>query len=317
MKRYGKEVRLFFDMDSAGQKAARKSAALALEKELEVTIVSLPTGKDAADIGKDNAEKLRQVVAAATPALSYFLTTSLTKHDLATPSGKRQIVDDYAELLQIVKNPIERSEAIKDLARAIEMDERLITGVVNKLFLEQTRRDGPAPLRAPEDPWEGKHTFGKRSELLREELIALMYAERSLTDDILKQIKEKNLFSFFERHPLFFFLVQSGNSRDALSLIEDGKLKSEAARLSFRIIESPEITEKTGEERDQILRAMAERYLVDLHSEVTRREKLIALEKSLDEARAQKDRVLEKKLLAEFVNVSGGGSVSAGDGLPS
>lgn len=317
MKRYGKEVRLFFDMDSAGQKAARKSAALALEKELEVTIVSLPTGKDAADIGKDDAEKLREVVAAATPALSYFLTTSLTKHDLATPSGKRQIVDDYAELLQIVKNPIERSEAIKDLARAIEMDERLITGVVNKLFLEQTRRDGPAPLRTPEDPWEGKHTFGKRSELLREELIALMYAERSLTDDILKQIKEKNLFSFFERHPLFFFLVQSGNSRDALSLIEDGKLKSEAARLSFRILESPEITEKTGEERDQILRAMAERYLVDLHSEVTRREKLIALEKSLDEARAQKDRVLEKKLLAEFVSVSGGGSVSAGDGLPS
>ena len=62
---------------------------------------------------------------------------------------------------------------------------------------------------------------------------------------------------------------------------------------------------------------MAERYLVDLHSEVTRREKLIALEKSLDEARTQKDRVLEKKLLAEFVSVSGGGSVSAGDGLPS
>ncbi|MFZ3031489.1 MAG: DNA primase, partial [Candidatus Moraniibacteriota bacterium] len=99
MKRYGKEVRLFFDMDGAGQKAARKSAELALEKELAVSIVSLPFGKDAADMGKDDPEKLREVVAQAVPALQYFLTTSIAKNDVATPTGKRQVVDEYALLL--------------------------------------------------------------------------------------------------------------------------------------------------------------------------------------------------------------------------
>lgn len=304
MKRYGKEVRLFFDMDGAGQKAAKKSAALALEKELEVTVVRLPFGKDAADMGRDDAEKLREVVAQAVPALSYFLSTSLAIHDM-TPSGKRQIVDEYVELLRAVRNPIERAEAIKDLARALEMDERMITGVVNKLFLEQAKRDGPALLRPVQDSFQEQYIFGKRSELLREELIALMYAEQQLIPRILEMIREKELRSFFERHPLFFFLVQSDGTRDAAALLEDAQLKREATRLSFRVLESPEVVGKTNEERLEVMREMSTRYMQDLAFEVSKREKLLSLEKDLDEARAKKDKEREKKLLAEFVVVSG------------
>jgi DNA primase len=309
MKRYGKEVRLFFDMDGAGQKAARKSAELALSKELQVTIVGLPLGKDAAEIGKESAEQLRDGVEKAVPALRYFLSAEVEKNDISTAVGKRQVVDGYVKLLKVVKNPIERSEAIKDLARAIDMDERLITGMVSKLFLDQVRRDGPPTLMPPADPFREQHTFGKRSELLREEVIAIMYAESALCHSLLSHIAMGELKGFFDAHPLFFFLVQSGGKRDPLSLIEDQALKSEATRLSFRIMESPEITGKEGEERLATLSQMAERYLADLHIEVTQREKLIFLEKALDEARAKKDKVLERELLAQFVVVSGKGSV--------
>ena len=317
MKRYGKEVRLFFDMDGAGQKAARKSAELALEKELEVTIVALPFGKDAADMGRDDAEKLREVVAQAKPALAYFLSTSLAAHDMSTPSGKRQVVDEYVELLRVVKNPIERAGAIKDLARALEMDERMITGAVNKLFLEKVRRDGPEAPRPQENVFQTEHVFGKRSELLREEIIALMYAEAGLIESIQTQIKALELQSFFERHPLYFFLIQSGKERDPLTLIEDSHLKSEATRLSFRILQSPDFEGKVEEERRETAQALADRYLVDLHSEVTKREKLLALEKSLDDARAKKDKKLEQELLQEFAAISGQGPVSTGGGLSS
>lgn len=320
MKRYGKSVQLFFDMDGAGQKAARKSAELALEKELEVSIVALATGKDAADMGKDDPEQLRQVVATPVPALQYFLTTTAAKYDMTTAVGKRQVVDEYATLLLVVKNPIERAEAIKDLARTLEMDERIMVGVVNKLFLEQGKRNGPAPLRPPEDPFKDKHTFGKRSELLREELIALLYAEGNIRKVLLDRITTLGLAFFFELHPLFFFVVQAGEIRDPLSLIEDQVLKSEATRLTFRMLASPEVGEKEGDERRQILLDIGERYLADLYNEVTKREKLLALEKELDQARKSKDKKRERELLAEFVIVSGGGSVAsseAGKGLPS
>lgn len=304
IKRYGKEVRLFFDMDGAGQKAARKSAELALEKELLVSIVTLPFGKDAADVGKESGEKLRQVVGEATTAQNYFLDTIVKTHDLTTATGKRQAVDEYVSLLRVIKNPIERAEAIKDLARAIDMDERLITGMVKSLFLEQSRRDGPAPLRAPEDPFRDKHAFGKRSELLRDELIALMYVDPVLRQDLQKKIMMQGLQSFFETHPLFFFLVQSGDGADPLALIEDQKLKSEVTRLSFHVLESPEVLGVTQEERKDIWQDMAKRYLADLYTEVTKREKLLSLEKALDEAREKNDKKREQELLAEFVLVS-------------
>lgn len=307
MKRYGKEVRLFFDMDGAGQKAARKSAELALEKELIVMIVAIPFGKDAADMGKEDPEKLREMVAQAVPAQEYFLSTGVAKYDITTALGKRQVVDEYVTLLQAVRNPIERSEAIKALARAIDMDERLITGMMSKLFLEQSRRDGPAPLQAPEDPFRDKHAFGKRSELLRDELMALMYVDGSLRTSLLKRIAEQGLQFFFEQHALFFFLVQAGD-RDPIILIEDQNLKKEVARLSFHILESPEVALITGEERAVVLQDMAGRYLADLYTEVTKREKLLSLEKAIDEARANKDKPLEQQLLTEFVVVSSSGN---------
>ncbi len=306
MKRYGNEVRLFFDMDGAGQKAARKSAELALEKELRVSMVALPFGKDAADMGRDSVETLRQVVAEAIPAQEYFLRTSVGKYDTTTANGKRQVVDEYVALLRVIRNPIERAEAVKALARAIDMDERLITGMVNQLFLEQVRRDGPAIPRPPEDPFRDQHTFGKRSELLREEIIALMYTEPAVCRTLLGRLADNEVRTFFEAHPLYFFLVQSGGTRDPLSLIEDKERKAEATRLSFRVLESPEVSGIAGEERLTKLTEMAERYLLDLHTEVTKREKLLYLEKALAEARASKDKVLEQKLLAEFVAVSGG-----------
>lgn len=317
MKRYGNEVRLFFDMDGAGQKAARKSAELALEKELRVSIVALPFGKDAADMGRDNVETLRQVVAEAIPAQEYFLRTSVKKYDTTTANGKRQVVDEYIDLLRIIRNPIERAEAIKDLARAIDMDERLITGMVSKLFLEQTKRDGGVPLRPPEDPFRDQHTFGKRSELLREEIIALMYTEPAVCSTLLGRLRDNEVRTFFEAHPLYFFLVQAGGTQDPLSLIEDKERKAEATRLSFRVLESPEVSGIAGEERVNKLTEMAERYLADLHNEVTKREKLLFLEKALSLARANQDKATEQKLLAEFVAISQGGPSTPTAPLPS
>ena len=121
---------------------------------------------------------------------------------------------------------------------------------------------------------------------------------------------ERELQFFFEQHPLFFFLVQAGDERDPVTLIEDQDLKQEVVRLSFHILASPEAVDLVGAERETVFTGMAERYLADLHIEVTKREKLLSLEKALDEARAKKDKELERRILQEFVAVSGGGQTS-------
>ena len=315
MKRYGDEVRLFFDMDGAGQKAARKSAELALDKELLVSIIALPFGKDAADMGKDDPEKLKSVVEKPVPALQYFLQTTLAKYDRTLPDGKRKIVEEYTELLLAVKNPIERAHFIKELAREIEMEEKTIAGIVNTAFLERERRERTSVGTPVAAPLRSQTIFGKRSELLREEIIGLLYAENGLWSDLSSESLNPDTKVFLELHPLFFFIVQAGNparnatridagARDPISLIEEPMLKNEAARLSFRALESPELKSLSKEEQYEKVKEIAQRYLKELSLEVTRHDKLRTLERSIGEAREKKDKALEKKLLTEFSALS-------------
>src|SRR3990167_95014 len=236
MKRYGNEVRLFFDMDGAGQKAARKSAELALEKELLVSVIALPFGKDAAEMGKEDPEKLRRAVVEAIPVLKYFLDASLGKNDRSMPDGKRKIADEFTELLMFVKNPIERSHWIKELAREIKMEEKLAMGVVQTAFQARERRER---YDAPVGEKARGNSFGKRSELLREELTGMMYADRVVRETLLKLLADDDTKSFLEKHPLHFFLVQAGE-QEPLTLIENPLLKSQATRLAFRILELPD-----------------------------------------------------------------------------
>ncbi|OGI22125.1 MAG: DNA primase [Candidatus Moranbacteria bacterium RIFCSPHIGHO2_01_FULL_55_24] len=301
MKRYGNEVRLFFDMDGAGQKAARKSAELALQKELAVSLIALESGKDAADIGKDDPEKLKAAVAAPLPAPKYFLQSLLAAHDQATPEGKRAITDDFSELLIAIKNPIERAFWIKELSREIGVEEKLLIGMVNQSFLERTRRDGPEPGSYTK-PSQALPAFGSRAERLREELVALMCTDNAVRNGLLSKVSP-DAKVFLEKHPLFFFVLQAGQA-DVLSLIEDQSLKSEASRLVFRLEESPDLIGLSGAERQAKMEEMGQGYLDDLEREVTKYERLRVLEQELTLARTHGDKEKEMTLLAEFAKLS-------------
>jgi DNA primase len=303
MKRYGNEVKLFFDMDGAGQKAARRSAELALEQEMTVSIVALTSGKDAADIGKDDPEQLRASVAHTVSAPEYFLNRLLLKYDRTTSDGKRHITEEYAEFLRAVKNPIERAHWVKRLAQDIDMDEKVVVSAVNAAFLHQERREriGHSEMSA-RSAESAPHSFSRRSELLREELVGIMYADTVVRANILRLLSG-DVLSFIEKHPLFFFIVQAG-ADDPLSIIDDQNLKSEAARVSFRILESPDVVGLGGDERTEKLSGLAARYLDELSGEVMKREKLVNLEHEIRKAREQNDKDREHALLAEFVSVS-------------
>lgn len=304
MKRYGSEVKLFFDMDGAGQKAARKSAELALEKELAVAIIAIPSGKDAADIGRDNPAMLRDAVAKTIAAPKYFLDASLSKHDRTTADGKRRIVDEYAEFLMFVRNPIERAHWIKELAREIGMEERLVSGVVQKAFSARERRERyDAPEIGANDPFRNMVSFSKRSELLREEIVGLMYTDATVRETIIGLLVDNETKTFIEHHPLYFFLRQAGTN-DPLTLIEDQKLRSEATKLSFRVLDAPDFIDIPAGERTGKMLEITKKYLGDLDTEITKREKLLTLGRALEEARDKKDKELEKRLLAEFAQIS-------------
>ncbi len=300
MKRYGKEVHLFFDMDGAGQKAARKSTELALEKEMQVRLIALTTGKDAADMGAEDPEGLQKVVESHLSAPEYFLHKSVESFPLNTAEGKRAVVDDFMSLLMAIKNPLERSFWVKELARETGLEERLVTGVVNQTFLEVTRRDGPAPQRMTNQPPVAQ--FQTRADRIAEEVIAIL-----LTDSPLRQEKLSNfgegVRTFLAKHPLFFFILQAGD-HDPLSLIEDSEQKSLATRLTFRLLGGPEFINLSKEEIHEKNKTLLEEYERVLESEVGTTQKLQNIQLALAEAEKNGNKEEEMRLRKEFSELS-------------
>lgn len=307
LKRYANRVKFFFDMDGAGQAAAKKSTELALGKEMEVSIVAIPFGKDAADMGKENPELLRDAIAGDVPALEYFLEKAIREKGTETPSGKRAIVDEYLPILSCAENAVDRGHFLSKLAFRIGIDEReLASG------LEKTRRARQSQPRTAHTEELGKGVrsnttdtrFTKRSETLREKIIGLLFVSRSARDEA-ACFSDENMVRFLSQDPLFLITLKAqSEGKEPLDMMSDPDLISRGTKLSFEAEESyATLPSSEAENRPALEREMLSGYREQLSVEL-RKERLAELSRHLEEARKSGDKTREKELLAEFAELS-------------
>jgi len=303
LRRYGKEMRFFFDMDEAGQKAARRSTELALSKDIETFIISIPEGKDAADLAKDHPDALREAISRPKPALAYFLDQTLRRFDIETPSGKKEVLAHFVPFIALAKNEIDRTFWIKELSQAARVEEKYVYGVVQSTRVELEKRTQNLTPSVRNSSEGSDVLFTKRSERLREELIGLMIAF-SQVRSLRSGISDELILRFLEKHPLYFFIVQAGSEGNPLDLIEEKELRTVAGRLFFRILDGPDFSTLEDEERVEKAVHVAEKLLTDLKREIIRGEELVRLELALKTARQEGRKEQEQELLARFVLLS-------------
>lgn len=130
VKRFTKNIILFFDADRAGRVAARRSAIACLAADLQVRMVLLSEGKDAADRALQDADKLREDITHARHAVTVFMDMAHTDHDMDDPRGKRQAIESVAEIVAHIANEIERDEWIGRSAEYFKIPERSLRSVV-------------------------------------------------------------------------------------------------------------------------------------------------------------------------------------------
>lgn len=298
IKRYTDNIRFFFDMDGAGQRAARRSTELALERGINIWVVSIPDGKDAADIAKEHPEALVAAVSRATPALQYFLDRLLEQYNRNTPDGKRAIAEDYLSLLRFSSHAIDRAYWMRKLAEAVDVEESTLLSVLQKLSESQfhgpsssTHMPGAAENPAKTHAREalGQEVFRKRSELLRQNILKLMSADESVVPVFLERI-EKQYHEFFAQHPLYKML-SGGSESEQKQDISRGYFEGE------RMLEG--ITFSDTEERKKYIIQSLEHFFKELDKEL-QKEALVALERAMRDAAASGDKEREKLLRQEF-----------------
>ena len=300
LKRYCRRLALFFDMDKAGQAAAWKSAIVAFSFDFSVEAIALTSGKDAADMNRENPELLRNAVAEAKPAMRYFLDTLLLRPDSESQEGKRTIVERYAELLAATLNELDRAHWTKELASAIGAEPRVVQATVEKAFRSVQSGDHFVESR-PAGTFLPK-TFGRRSEVLREGLIGLMLVSPKARELVTLET-DPAVSSFLSLHPISFFI--RNNPSDPVAAIEDRTLQSLASDILFRTLEHPSL-QVAEEEKDGEVARITSEYLRDLRIELHERDARREMGQAIEAARRAGNKAEERRLLEEFVRLTRG-----------
>lgn len=150
LQRYTDNFVLALDADAAGQAAtirglnqARQSltrvrkpvvtpGGVRLEDRLgaNLSITTMPEGKDPDDVIRSSPERWQTAVAAAKPLVDFYFGVVAAHEDLASARGKGQAVAELAPLIAELNDEIERQHYVQRLSRLVQVDEITIAGRV-------------------------------------------------------------------------------------------------------------------------------------------------------------------------------------------
>lgn len=230
IKRYATDIRMCFDMDNAGELATKKSMKLCFEKEVNVKVVQLPSGKDAAELAGTNPELLRDAVENAKPAMEYFFESVFAKYNKENVEDKKRITQELLEMIGYLANEIEKSHWLKKLAAEIDVDENTLTDMLKRASLE-----GRVVGTSQDLPQESKiFAPSGKIETLTTDLIGLMLVYSDVWKEML--IKE-NLF-FIPKDSLLTIMIQKGGEfrfsfDELVKYIESSFDKARAEKIYF------------------------------------------------------------------------------------
>lgn len=144
IRRHAARLVILYDGDKAGIQAALRGLDLALEQDLDVRIVLLPTGEDPDSfVQTQGGEALRAYVLANGVDFIVFKANLLIREGANDPIRKAEGIRDMVSSMARVADPIKRSLYIRQCAQLMGVEESILTGETNKAvrqLLDQQHR---------------------------------------------------------------------------------------------------------------------------------------------------------------------------------
>lgn len=172
LEKYTDTISLCFDMDLAGDTAARRGIELADKAGFNLKVISVEGGKDPADACLKNVEEWKEAVAAATPIYDYYLDSISKRFNLKDSAAKKIILSELLPIWKKISDPITKEHYIDRLAAFLQVKQDFIRSQLEGL------REAPTPIVISQivaSPKPIKQEVGHdRRQLLEEYLIALL-----------------------------------------------------------------------------------------------------------------------------------------------
>ncbi len=299
LKRYSSNIAMLFDMDSAGQQAAQKSVDLCLGQDVQVKMVTLSQGKDAAEVAAKDPAFLLSAVAKGVSAIEYFFANALQTFDKNTADGKRAIATSVLGHVANTASQIEKNYWIKKLAHQLDVEEKIISDVLRALTPSSYMN-----VAQTKDSEKEKVLFQDRAEIVRDLLAGLIISDPKVWKEIIEQ---KGSMLWAQTDKLLMFLFENGPKIDfsyekLIESVGDEKTKKRLSQLYFSAkyrFSQDEVVEYASDEIRRLVEVHVDQYEKQLH-----KNKLHSIMKEIKSAEERGDKEVLKKLMSEFVTLS-------------
>jgi len=133
IKRYTDTVKILFDGDAAGIKAAMRGIDLILEQDMNVQLVLLPDGEDPDSyLKKVGVDAFSTFLKEKAEDFIFFKTNRLIDEVGNDPIKKTRMIKDIVDSISKVADTLKRSLYIKECAKLLDVDEQILLGESNK-----------------------------------------------------------------------------------------------------------------------------------------------------------------------------------------
>ncbi len=141
IKRNTPNVKLLYDGDTAGIKAALRGVDLLLEQDMNVKVVILPEGEDPDSYLKQaGATAFKEYLHNQAKDFIFFKTQLILQESENDPVKKAKGVQDIVTSISKIPDPLKRSFYIKDCARLLDIQEQTLIEESNKLVRQEIHK---------------------------------------------------------------------------------------------------------------------------------------------------------------------------------
>ncbi|MBI3995980.1 MAG: DNA primase [Nitrospirae bacterium] len=197
--RFVQAVKLIFDPDEAGIRAALRTLDLIVPSSVSGEVVLLPAGEDPDSfIKRRGPEAFSRLLDQSAKLLDFAIQQGLMDPSAKTIEGKLKIVDQILPVIRKVTRPVERSYYLKHLAERLGLEERELAAEMARLGGVRTAVSNP-PFESP---------LAKMPQ--EEQIILHLLVHNRVTDRTLIEPLEPEHFTEGRLRRIFNLYVESG-----------------------------------------------------------------------------------------------------------
>jgi DNA primase len=198
------DIRLSFDADRAGIAATERAIPIAAKVNVQLSIITIPSGKDPDELIKNNVAAWQEVITKPQYAVDWLIERYVQTLDLTSATGKRSLSDVVLKVVRQLPDPVEQDHYLGRLSELLNVRKDALAAKLSQVADERQ----PTPRRqvraTPQQIDKGVQERLRTEEnfvaltLMQPKLRKHLY---SLEPDMFASDNAREVFEFLAMHP--------------------------------------------------------------------------------------------------------------------